>query len=122
MLEFQITQKGGMNPAMSRARVSTDQRAIGERLQLLRRAKANSQAEFCRMMGFAQPTWNMYETGRSRINLDAAIRLQSRFGAPLGWIYLGEMDGLKEGLARELYPERYPEMNGDNHPGQRRRA
>ena len=76
--------------------------AIGNRLRALRAAVAPSQAEFCRRLGVATNTWNQYEKGASRPDLDHATKIVQAFGVTLDWIYLGDISGLPHGLALRI--------------------
>lgn len=81
--------------------------AIGERLQLIRRAysavqhreKDMSQSEFARLCGIGIPAWNNAETGDNRIGLDNAMAVCRRTGVSLDFIYRGERAGLPHALA-----------------------
>jgi transcriptional regulator with XRE-family HTH domain len=63
---------------------------IARRLRLLRLALKKSQKEFSSENGFTKSSWNAWETGRGRINLDDAMKLFHRYGVSLVWIYLGD--------------------------------
>lgn len=64
--------------------------AIGQRLQLIRRACGISQAEICRRTGITPPTWNNYEKGLHRVALAEAHKIRRATGATLDYIYLGD--------------------------------
>ena len=74
-------------------------KAIGARLVALRESTGLRQVDFCKRAGIAQNTWNQYERGESRPQLDFAIRLVDTFGVTLDWIYLGDSSGLPHTLA-----------------------
>jgi transcriptional regulator with XRE-family HTH domain len=76
--------------------------AIARRLQLLRKALAPTQAEFCRRIGVAPNAWNNYEKAFNRINIDAALRIQQLYGVPLDWIYIGIPAMLPSHLAEKV--------------------
>lgn len=78
--------------------------AIAERLVITREAMGLSQAEFCRQAGIAANSYNQYEKGKRRLNLDAGLRMCERFGYTLDWIYRGTLDGLPSGLAERIRP------------------
>lgn len=90
----------GYDPAMTqRPSDGRSKHAIGERLALTRRAIGLAQNDFAAGGGLAGNTYNQYESGKNRPNLDAAIKLCDAYGLTLDWIYLGDPSGLRYQLA-----------------------
>ncbi len=78
------------------------QRAISERLVLLRKAFVGErQAEFARRMTLGRRTWNNYERG-FRIGLDQALLVCAKTGATLDWIYRGLEGGMPQHLLKQI--------------------
>lgn len=72
------------------------------RLEALMKVLAKKQVEFASMVGISQPALNNYLKGLRRPDIDVAIAIQTRTGATLDWIYLGDRSGLPVRLAAEL--------------------
>lgn len=94
---------------MSRKRIDTD--SVGEiarRCQLLRQAVLisrglpNSQAEFCRLMGFHVMTWSGYET-KHRISIDSLLKIRQKLGVPTDYILAGGEGGMPNELLRIIH-------------------
>lgn len=79
---------------MAGAHVSTDRRAIGARITLLREALNKTQSEFARMLGKSQQLVSNYERGHRRPELDEAFVIVRKTGVTLDWIYFGDRAGL----------------------------
>ena len=77
---------------------------ISERLKRLRLAYGYQQsaAPFARLVGISERSWNRYEKGRRRIELEQAMKVVSVTGASLDWIYRGIEHSLPLDLARKL--------------------
>jgi len=73
--------------------------AISARLIATRHALGLSQVELCRRTGIATNTYNMWEKGNGRPELDKAFLLCETFGLTLDWIYRGDATGLPYGIA-----------------------
>lgn len=78
---------------------------IGKRLKLLREALGKkTQMQMAQMAGLTTASaWTNYEKGIRRIELDNALMLQQRTGAPIAWIYHGDMRGLPYDLAENVH-------------------
>jgi DNA-binding XRE family transcriptional regulator len=76
--------------------------AISHRLRLTRLALGLDQTELCQRAGIARNTWNQWEKGKGRPQLDEAMKLVDAFGLTLDWIYLGDVNGLPHGLVLRL--------------------
>jgi DNA-binding XRE family transcriptional regulator len=76
--------------------------AIGHRLRLTRLALGLDQTQLCERAGIARNTWNQWEKGKGRPQLDEAMKLVDTFNITLDWIYLGDITGLPHGLALRL--------------------
>lgn len=79
---------------------------IAFRLRSTRLALELSQAELCRLTGIATNTWNQYEKGISRPELDKALILCEKLGITLDWIYRGDPSGLPLRITEKLRPLR----------------
>lgn len=80
---------------------------IGKRLKALRMAvSGDNQADFCRRLGIATNTWNQYEKGKGRPQLDVAVMLCDSLGVTLDWIYLADPSGLPHRLVIEVEKSR----------------
>ena len=85
-------------------------KAIGERLRLVRlayraihgKSKAMSQVAMCRLTGIGPQAWNNFESGRNRISIDSAIAIARHTGAPLDYLYLGDLRAVIHVLATEI--------------------
>jgi DNA-binding XRE family transcriptional regulator len=80
----------------------TDLDSIAHRLTMTRTALGLSQAEFADAAGIARNTYNQWERGKGRPQLDGAIALCRAFNLTLDWIYFGDMAGLSYQLAQKL--------------------
>ncbi|WP_371746723.1 helix-turn-helix domain-containing protein [Shinella sp. H4-D48] len=80
---------------------------IAMRLDALMKALEKKQVEFASLIGVSQPALNNYLKGLRRPDIDVAISIQTRTGATLDWIYLGDRSGLPVRLAAEL-----PDLSG----------
>lgn len=76
--------------------------AIAERLLQLRIALDMTQSEFCQVAGIAANTYNQWERGKGRPELDKAMNLCDAFSVTLDWLYRGETAGLPYGIAAKL--------------------
>ena len=88
---------------MPRHRPNDWKREVGARLEATRLALGfDHQADMCREIKAEPNTWNQWERGVRLIDLGVAIRLCSRFGLTLDWIYRGDMAGLPLSLAGKV--------------------
>lgn len=84
--------------------------AIGQRLKLLRRAYSHAQghtremnkSDFPRLCGIGVQAWHNAESGLNRIGLDNAMRVRSRTGVGLDFIYFDNRNGLPHAIAVEI--------------------
>lgn len=88
--------------AMARKSDGKKVTAVAERLVLTRQALGLSQLEFARSAHLAPNTYNQYETGRNRPNLESAIALCDAYSLTLDWIYRGDASGLPYRLAEAI--------------------
>lgn len=86
-----------------------DNRAIGARLELIRRSLKVSQEALASMLEpllagekMTGQKWNNYAKGRDRIPVPAAIALCTLSGADLDFIYRGEWGALTPAVATKL--------------------
>jgi len=75
---------------------------IARRLERTRTALDLSQSEFAEKAGIARNTYNQWEKGKGRPQLDGAIALCNTYHLTLDWIYFGEMNGLPYQIASKL--------------------
>lgn len=75
---------------------------IGERLRLTRDAMGLAQNKFAAQAGIPTNTYNQYETGKFRPQIDNAIKLCTIYNLTLDWIYLGDPGGLRYELAEAI--------------------
>lgn len=75
---------------------------VGRRLALVRQALGLAQYEWAEEAGISQPRYNMYETGRRLLTLDAALKLCARSNLTLDWLYRGDPSGLPYALAEKI--------------------
>lgn len=73
--------------------------AIGQRLRLTREVLGLSQAEFADRCGIARNTYNQYEQGKNKPQLQLAIDMCERFNLTLDWLYRGDPSSLPYKLA-----------------------
>lgn len=76
-----------------------DYSEIGQRIADLRGYVEQSRPEFAKANGFTPSQLANWEYGLRRISPDAAIRLVTRYGVTLDWIYLGRTSALPHSLA-----------------------
>jgi transcriptional regulator with XRE-family HTH domain len=75
---------------------------IGKRLKLTRDAMGIQQNAFAAGAGIPANTYNQYETGKFRPQIDNAIKLCSTYNLTLDWIYLGDPGGLRYEVATAI--------------------
>lgn len=76
--------------------------AVAERLELLRELIGMRQNEFASRAGIGANAWNNYVHCRSRISVDAAIKLVITYGVTLDFIFLGDASNMPYRLASGL--------------------
>lgn len=76
------------------AKAERGNEAIGRRLRLARLATGLNQKQYARSAGLAYTTYNNWESGLSRPELDAAHKLCDVYGLSLDWLYRDEPSGL----------------------------
>lgn len=76
--------------------------ATGRRLRATRMALGLTQKNVYEAIGLNKQTYNNYETGLSRPNIEDGIRIAVRFGFGLQWLYLGDYSGLSYQLAEKV--------------------
>lgn len=76
--------------------------AIAARLEATRRVLDLSQTQLCLRAGLATNTYNQWERGKGRPQLDEAMKLCDTFGLTLDWIYRGDPSGLPYSIASEI--------------------
>lgn len=83
-------------------KTNTSLEAIARRLERTRTALGLSQSEFADKAGIARNTYNQWEKGKGRPQLDGAIALCHAYHLTLDWIYFGEVSGLPYQIASRL--------------------
>lgn len=80
-----------------------DPAEIGARLRDAReRVFGLGQIEFAERAGIHHKSYNGWETGRSRVSLDGAVKLREAYGLDLEFIFFGNVDALPHSLAKAL--------------------
>jgi transcriptional regulator with XRE-family HTH domain len=83
-------------------RMSSDRKAIAERLKLTREAVGLNQAAFARLTGIEPQAINNYENGLRGISVAQATKICIATGVSLDWIFRGIAAGLPINLATAL--------------------
>lgn len=83
---------------------STNLDSIALRLRITREAFGLSQVDLCGMINVATNTYNQWERGKSRPQLDHAFLLCEGIGVTLDWIYRGEINGLSFDIISKIKP------------------
>lgn len=76
--------------------------AVAHRLELLRELLGLRQNEFATRAGIAPNAWNNYVHCRSRISVDAAIKIVVTYNVTLDFIFLGDTSNLPYKIASGL--------------------
>lgn len=75
---------------------------IGDRLALTRAVFGLSQREFCARAGVSANTYNQWEKGVKRPDIDGALALRETYQITLDWIYSGDPSGLRYDTAAAI--------------------
>ena len=75
---------------------------IAKRLYALRQITGLRQGEFAAAAGISANTYNQYEQGKGRPEIDKAIQIAETYMVTLDWIYRGETAGLPLEIHRKL--------------------
>jgi transcriptional regulator with XRE-family HTH domain len=104
MLGVHIPNNLALLPSMNRKRINPESLPeIARRLRVLREALGyETQGQMAAELGMTSNSWNNYERGFSRINLDAGLAIQRRWGVPLDWLYIGSTAMLPAHLAEKI--------------------
>lgn len=89
---------------------------IGARLLELRRSYGYKAKDFAAFVGIAETTWNNYERGKRRISLDEALKVASRTGAGMDWIYRGMESSLPKHVLDKIDALRRSDAAKDDPP------
>lgn len=76
--------------------------AIAHRLRMTREALGLNQTELCERAGVKRNTYNQWEQGKGRPQIDEAQKLCDAFNITLDWIYRGDPSGLPHKVALPL--------------------
>ncbi len=80
--------------------------AISRRLKATRLALGfRTQAAYCRDAGIEKNTYNQWERGKGRPDLDNAIILCEKFDLTLDWIYFGDLSKVPHDTAIKIEAE-----------------
>lgn len=90
--------------ALKYASAPTSLDAIAYRLRITREALGLNQTQFCGMAGIARNTYNQWEQGKGRPELDKALALCEAHSLTLDWVYRGVIGGLPYELASRIAP------------------
>lgn len=78
---------------------------IAYRLKLTRTVALEiGQTELCALVGIKTNTYNQWEMGKGRPELDKAMLLCEALGYTLDWIYRGDPAGLPYAIASKIAP------------------
>ena len=80
----------------------TESEAIGLRIRRFRESLSMSAKDFARANGFSPSQLANWEYGNRRISVDASMRLVTRYGLTLDYIYMGRLSSLPHSLATSL--------------------
>lgn len=75
---------------------------ISNRLRAVRAHYGMSSKEFAESADVPPKSYSQWESGDFRISIDGAMKIQSRYGISLDFIYVGRLDTLSNSLATEL--------------------
>jgi transcriptional regulator with XRE-family HTH domain len=89
---------------------------IGERLALTREVFGLSQREFCGRAGISPNTYNQWEKGVKRPDVDGALALRDAYQITLDWIYSGDPSGLRYDTAAAIDALRTARRGYPSHP------
>jgi transcriptional regulator with XRE-family HTH domain len=84
---------------------------VARRLRWTRQCLGLDQQEFGKKAGLAQSRYNMFETGRRRLSLDAALLLCEHYTLTLDWLFRGDPSGLQYRLAEQIKQVRKAESS-----------
>lgn len=97
-------------PLMEFLSTEEQQKAIGRRIALARRALDLKQVTVAERVGVSPQRWNNYETGRRPLDTMAAIRFSNLYGVPLDFIYRDDWTKLPHEIAAYIERNRSPQQ------------
>lgn len=71
---------------------------VPERLEWLRRYAGKTRSAFAADLYLVPAAYSNWVRGSQRLSLDAALRINQLYGAPLDFLYLGNEDGMPKKL------------------------
>ena len=77
-------------------------RAVGERLRLLRVALGLTPSEISDYLGIERTYWSRFEKGRQGLSDSVAALLTIRFGVTLDYLILGDASNLPVALSEKI--------------------
>jgi transcriptional regulator with XRE-family HTH domain len=79
-----------------------DPAAIGRRLRLTRQVFGLKQTEFSKRANVDNTTYNQFENGVHKPSMESAMALCDAYHLTLGWIYRGDLRGLRSETAAAI--------------------
>lgn len=79
-----------------------DSQKIAMRLRVLRKMRGKLQREVCEEIGMTTSTYNNFEKGHTRPNIENGALLAAYYGVTLDYLYFGKLDGIPFAHAREI--------------------
>jgi transcriptional regulator with XRE-family HTH domain len=77
-------------------------RAVAQRIKLLRRVLGMNQSQFATFLGVQQQRLSNVENGINPLSRDLAFRIRERTGVTTDWLWFGDARGMPYQLARDL--------------------
>lgn len=87
---------------MSNKTVSGKFADISNRLRAIRDFFDLPSKDFAEQAEVSPKSYSQWESGKFRISIDGALKIQSRYGISLDFIYTGRLDTLPNRIATEL--------------------
>ena len=103
-LTFQETWNivGGMEKKRTLLPLSASRDETARRIDLTREALDITVRDITEETGISKSSWNNYVKGRSRPNVEDAIRFSVRYGVTLDWLYRGDLSGVSYKVATKI--------------------
>ena len=79
-----------------------DPKKVGARIRALRKSENLTQRDFAHRIGGTTALVSNWERGDNRPKVAQAAYIVAQFDVTLDWLYLGDVDTLKVGVARAL--------------------
>jgi transcriptional regulator with XRE-family HTH domain len=75
---------------------------ISNRLRAVRKYYDLNSKDFAEQAGVPPKSYSQWESGQFRVSIDGALKIQSRYGISLDFIYTGRLDTLPNRIATAL--------------------